>query len=166
MGKLLSGNWNSHDVGAMYHAIFAKPHPKTDFMDLLKLSLANQKYYFEPATDPAKPGSGMSIAHYIPDVESLFDELRAEMMQRHPVYQIHKQLSLQVIVGEHLREILHRFYQSPPNSEPGSPPDIGTVQDQFMRKLQSVATMIGEYLTTENEFGVREAQAYHIEALK
>lgn len=166
MAKLLSGNWGSHDVCDMYKTIFNRAHSDPDFTALLKLSLTNQKYFFEPATDPSQSQTGKSIAEYIPEMERLFDELRQEMAQKHPRYFVHKELLLPRSVGEYLRDNVARFYQGEqvlgrPNAE-----QVRAISDDFMKKLETVARMIDEYIKQANGVRVAEFQTYHIAALK
>src|SRR5262245_53780133 len=70
MLKLLSGNWQSQNVGAMYETIFGKPHTDPELMEYIKQALKDQKYLFEPASN---------LGHYIPEMESLYDELKVKI---------------------------------------------------------------------------------------
>jgi len=48
MLKLLSGEWQSHSVAAMYQTVFKQPHPDPDLLTDIKTALRDQKYLFEP----------------------------------------------------------------------------------------------------------------------
>jgi hypothetical protein len=166
MAKLLSGDWNNHDVGAMYQKVYSRAHGNPDFVNHLKLSLTNQKYFYEPATDPARPGTSQSIADFIPEIEQLFDEFRQEIAHRHPVHSVHKELTLPIRVGEYLRDNVWRFYQAEPIPGQPSAEQMEAAQVQFMEKLKDVAGMINHYLQVAKGLGVAEVKMYHISALR
>lgn len=74
MLKLLSSNWESHNVGKMYEAAFGRAHPNRLMMKEIEAALRDQKYLFEPM--------GGLIAQ-IADMESLYDELIEGIRKKH-----------------------------------------------------------------------------------
>jgi hypothetical protein len=64
--KVLSNDWQTHDVAEMHRTVFGRDHQSPQFMQTLFDAIKNQKYLFGPA-----PG----LIDYIPEMEVVWDEL-------------------------------------------------------------------------------------------
>src|SRR5262249_8659299 len=82
MLKLLSEDWNSHEVDEMTKKVFGQPHPNLDFMSCLKEAVYNQKFLYTPSADPNNPNN-KTIAHYIPEMENFFIVLRNKVAEKY-----------------------------------------------------------------------------------
>jgi hypothetical protein len=165
MLKLLSGNWGNHEAGAMYETVFGHPHADPDFMACLKFALTDQKYLFAPASDPSRPGA-KTIAHYIPEMEALFDSLRAKMWEQHRTHCVVKEFDLPISFGEFLRDNVGRFFKGKTYRGPLTPEMMQQAREQFLQQLQSAAATIDLYLEMRKGVGVAEGTGASIEGLR
>jgi hypothetical protein len=111
MLKLLSGNWNNHNVGEMHKTVFGACHPDEEFMRQLEWAIKDQKYLLDPSTDPDQP-TGRSILHYIPELAALFDRLAHIMCHRYASYSVFRDEMLPMRVATYLRDNVKRFLES------------------------------------------------------
>ena len=100
MLKLLSGNWRSHDVGAMYQTVFGSQHSSQQLMQDIKSAIMDQKYLFEPAS---------GLDSNVPDLEKLYDEVLSKLKDSHPQFSITKTVSLPKAFTEYIRDNAERF---------------------------------------------------------
>jgi hypothetical protein len=165
MLKLLSGNWESHAVGAMYEKVFGQPHTNRDFMDCLKLALTNQKYLFEPVSDPATANSS-TIANFIPEMESLFHALRSKMLGQHRTFCVVKEFSLPLSFGEFLRDHAGLFFKGETYHCDLTPEFVRQASVRHEEQLRSAASNIAEYLRMAKGVGVFQGTVSCVEALR
>ncbi len=76
--KLLSGNWENHNISSMYEIIFSRPHANPTLMQSLKSAIMSQKYILGPAA---------GLIDHIPDMEALHDELTKVLSKNFPGYE-------------------------------------------------------------------------------
>ena len=110
MLRLLSSEWDNHDVGKMYATIFHKPYTKPDVMICLTDAVESQRYLVESKPHPAK-SQHATIAHYIPDLEALFDDLR-NVMKQHSFMKEGggiKEVNLPLPFNDYIRTHVNRF---------------------------------------------------------
>ena len=100
MLKLLSKNWKSHDVGAMYQAAFGQSHSSPQLMKDIKSAIMDQKYLFEPAS---------GLDGNVPALEQLYDDVLAKLKAAHPQFSITKSVSLPKTFTEYIRDNAERF---------------------------------------------------------
>jgi hypothetical protein len=165
MLKLLSGDWRSHNVNGMYETVFGRPHPDSDFMTCLKLALTNQKYLFEPVSDSAQH-DGKTIAHYIPEMESLFDDLRQKMWHQHRTYFVMKEFNLPMRFGEFLRDNVARFFEGETCHGNVTPEILQQARERYRRQLDAAALTIDEYLQMAKSVAVAQGTGAAIENLR
>jgi hypothetical protein len=165
MLKLLSGNWQSHEVGKMYETVFGSPHPDSDFMACLKQALRDQKYFLLPSADPSQP-NGRTIAHYIPEIEGLFDLFKQKFCEQHEKALFHREILLPVRIGEFLRDNVWKFFKGRTYTARDMPVDVEQMQRQYEEQLESAALMIDEYLKMRKGLGVAEGKGHSIYGLR
>lgn len=114
MLKLLSGNWRSHDVGAMYQTVFGSQHSSPQLMQDIKSAIMDQKYLFEPAS---------GLDGNMPDLEQLYDDVLSKLKEAHPQFSITKTVSLPKTFTEYIRDNAERFCRKQSETfGPGNPP--------------------------------------------
>jgi hypothetical protein len=143
MLKLLSGDWESHAVSAMYVKVFGQPRANREFMDCLRLALTNQKYLFEPASDLPK---NSTIAEFIPDMESLFRALRSKMWGQHRAYCVAKEFMLPLSFGEFLRDNAGLFFKGETYHGDITPEFVQQASARHEEQVRSAASNIAQYL--------------------
>jgi hypothetical protein len=165
MLKLHSGNWRTHEVHNMYEEIFGQPHPNEDFMDYLKVALTDQKYLFAPASDSTAPTDG-TIAHYIPEMESLFDDLLLKMREQHRQFGILKKIKLPLTFGEFLRDNPGRFFKAETHHDELTQELGEQAIARHEQQVQSAASNIDLYLRLNKGVFVFQGEFSSVYALR
>jgi hypothetical protein len=108
--KVLANDWDvpdkskyGHDVGKMYEAIFGTPYSKSDLMRHLLNAIKDQKYIYEP---------GDNLLDRVPEIENLWDELKAEYYRRNygKTIPLQKVVKMDEDFGQYLLANIERFY--------------------------------------------------------
>jgi hypothetical protein len=101
MLKLLSDNWRSHDIPAMYQSVVNQPHPDPELLRDIKTALVDQKYLFEP---------NGGLLSKVPNLEALYQELIVRVRQRHPVYSVQVDIPVPLTLLAYMRDFLPLYY--------------------------------------------------------
>jgi hypothetical protein len=101
MLKVLSGNWNSHNVGLMYEKVYGKPHASEALMDGITVALRDQKYLFEP---------NGGLLSQVGDLEKLYDQLRRKLHNAYKTFGVSQQIPAPESFVAYLRDNVARFY--------------------------------------------------------
>lgn len=156
MLKLLSNNWNSHDVGAMYQSAFGKAHVSPGVMNDLKAAIMDQKYLFEPAA---------GLDGSIPELESLYDELLKELRSKFPDWSINSTVSLPLAFAEYVRDNATRFHQTKSETFGPANPPPADFQDRLMERshaeLEQIRAAFEKHVNDNTTFDFNE----HVESL-
>jgi hypothetical protein len=147
MLKLLSGNWTSHAVGAMYEKTFGSPPPCEHLMRTIQEAVKDQKYLFEPAA---------GLTDSLPELEHLYDHLWWALHQRHPKFFIDKIVSVPPSFSVFIRDHAHRFTRHDAGTFSASnppPPDFMQVQMAAAhRRVQVIRDAFAKHVDTGNPF--------------
>lgn len=100
MLKVLANKWTNHDVITMYNDVFGRPHPVPELLMALKSAICDQKYLYEPAC---------GLADFLPDVEELYDELKAELGLSHQSSFVKKNVAVPSRFAAYIRDNPGRF---------------------------------------------------------
>jgi hypothetical protein len=166
MLRLLSSDWDSHDVGKMYVAIFHKPYTKPDVMICLKEVLESQKYLVEPKSQPGK-SQHATIAHYIPELEALFDDLR-NVMQQHSFHKegsVIKEIHLPASFSEYIRTHVNRFVTADVYLPEPTIEQQLQAEDDLQTKSSRIAEVIGKLCISRTAICLKYQSTYNIEDL-
>ena len=108
--KVLADDWQvpgktrfGHDVGKMYKEIFNRDYTKSDLMRILKEAIQDQKFIYEP--------SGV-LSNRVPELEELWDELKAECYKRNfkKVITLQKTIDMPPSFAQYIMDNIERFY--------------------------------------------------------
>lgn len=147
MLKLLSGNWRSHDVGAMYQTVFGSAAASPQLMGNIKSAIMDQKYLFEPAA---------GLDANVPELETLYADILKKLKQTYPRFSITKTISLPKSFTEFIRDNAERFCRK--QSErfgPGKPPPSDfweTHVAESHQQLQQVRQSFREHASNHSTF--------------
>jgi hypothetical protein len=112
--KVLADDWRvpnesrfRHNVGEMYTEIFKKAYTTSNLMNLLKDAILDQKFIYEPSS---------VLAERVPELEALWDELKAEYYRRNfrDLKTLQKTITMPKDFGAYLLHNVERFYINKP----------------------------------------------------
>jgi len=139
MLKLLSGDWRTHNVGAMYEAVFESAYTRSDLTRYLEEAMKDQKYLFEPAS---------SISSHIPEMEDLFEALLRKLRVKYEKFHVIKEVDLPASFGQFLRDNVARFHRGRIVS---GPVDTQALTKEWEEEVKRKQTAIDLYLKTQQE---------------
>jgi hypothetical protein len=136
MLKLLSNEWNSHEVSKMYEVISdGKPYPDAAFMASLKEAITDQKYLLSPAA---------GIVDHIPAMEYLHDFLFGLIQKKYEAFDIHIEQDLPDNFGHFLMNHVGRFYLTK-SVGPKSRKDMAQSMSSFMGEIQAIKSSLAAF---------------------
>jgi hypothetical protein len=147
MLKLLSGNWRSHDVGAMFQAVFGAAPPSPQLMSDIKSAIMDQKYLFEPAA---------GLDANVPELERLYSTILKRLKTSFPDFSISKTVSLPLSFAEYIRDNAERFCRKESETfGPDNPPPADFWEKHVAeshRQLQQVRQAFREHASNHSTF--------------
>ena len=142
--KVLSVNWQTHDVGKMYKDFFKRDYVKPKLMEDLKSALMDQKYLLKPSA---------GLINHIPELEAQFDELYKALKEQCPKYHVSINQELPDSIARYLIENVARFYDTGsitvlPNS---SQADLTALSDDLCefrdREIESIRSNLETFIS-------------------
>jgi hypothetical protein len=148
MLKLLSGDWQTHNVAKMFETVTGRPYPNPALMESLKDAVMNQKYLISPAA---------GIIDHIPELEQLYDFLYGALKEKHGKFFVRVEESLPDDFGQFLLANVERFYKSESKPVPlGANIDIREKAEEFMASrnsyIDSIKLCLETYLSDGHTF--------------
>ena len=163
MLKLLSGDWQSHQVGKMYETIFGKPHANLLLMDEICTALRDQKYLFEP-------NDGL-LAH-IGDLENLYDDVKSKLVEKYKKFFVHASIVAPATFAVYLRDHVSRFYSkkvTPTGVQEGPEKimDTDTFLDALsqgpLREVREIRSHLDQLIQSGKPFEFKQTEIWTIE---